>query len=103
MTLSDALLHGGIEDISPAFTNFLTFLGEKIELKGWKGYRAGLDVAPSQNTGTHSIYTKWQGYEIMFHTSHLLPYLERSTEQVRLHLFFDFYHYILGQRSGVLC
>lgn len=70
------------KDVSPAFTDFLTFLGEKIELKGWKGYRAGLDVSPSQNTGTHSIYTKWQGYEVMFHTSHLLPYLEKSTEQL---------------------
>ena len=69
------------ESTSPAFRQFLDFLGERIELKGWKGYRAGLDVKENQ-TGTHSYYTKWQGYEVMFHVSPMLPYNVSDKQQV---------------------
>lgn len=69
------------EEVSPAFNQFLTFLGEKIELKGWKGYKAGLDINDGQ-TGTHSYYTKWQGYEIMFHVSPLLPFNVNDKQQL---------------------
>ncbi|KAJ3126478.1 hypothetical protein HK098_007460 [Nowakowskiella sp. JEL0407] len=70
------------ESTSQAFRNFLNFLGESIELKGWKGYRAGLDVSGTNLTGTKSVYTKWQGYEIMFHVSTLLPYSESDKQQL---------------------
>ncbi|KNC98044.1 uncharacterized protein SPPG_06458 [Spizellomyces punctatus DAOM BR117] len=70
------------ENASPKFKEFLNFLGETIELRGWKGYRAGLDVSGSNMTGTHSIYTKWQGYEIMFHVSTLLPYIPGDRQQL---------------------
>ncbi|KAI8827010.1 uncharacterized protein EV422DRAFT_21985 [Fimicolochytrium jonesii] len=70
------------EDTSPAFKQFLNFLGETIELRGWKGYRAGLDTSGSNLTGTHSVYTKWQGYEIMFHVSTLLPFIEGDRQQL---------------------
>jgi len=66
------MLSNCFEDISPEFDTFLHFLGDRIRLKGWKGYRAGLDVNNDQ-TGTHSVYTRWHGYEIMFHVSPLLP------------------------------
>lgn len=56
-------------------------MGEKIELKGWKGYRAGLDVSEGQ-TGTHSYYTKWQGYEIMFHVAVMLPHKAADKQQL---------------------
>lgn len=71
-----------IENASPAFHQFLTFLGETIELRNWRGYRAGLDTSGSNLTGTHSIYTKWQGYEIMFHVSPLLPYIPGDKQQL---------------------
>ena len=29
---------------SPAFSEFLEFIGTKIELKNWDGYAGGLDV-----------------------------------------------------------
>jgi hypothetical protein len=29
---------------SPAFEEFLQFLGERVELQGWDKFRAGLDV-----------------------------------------------------------
>ncbi|KAJ3021363.1 hypothetical protein HKX48_008680 [Thoreauomyces humboldtii] len=70
------------ETSSPAFKQFLNFLGETIELRGWKGYRAGLDTSGSNMTGTHSVYTKWQGYEIMFHVSTLLPFIPGDRQQL---------------------
>ncbi|KAJ3013796.1 hypothetical protein HKX48_005516 [Thoreauomyces humboldtii] len=70
------------ENSSPAFKQFLNFLGETIELRGWKGYRAGLDTSGSNMTGTHSVYTKWQGYEIMFHVSTLLPFIPGDRQQL---------------------
>ncbi|KAI9199796.1 uncharacterized protein BJ171DRAFT_462005 [Polychytrium aggregatum] len=69
------------EHTSQGFKQFLNFLGETIELKGWKGYRAGLDTQ-SNNTGTHSVYTKWQGYEVMFHVATMLPYAEKDRQQL---------------------
>jgi len=29
---------------SPGFEEFINILGDKIELKGWQGFRAGLDT-----------------------------------------------------------
>jgi len=60
------------------FDAFLTCLGQKIELEGWKKYRGGLD---SSIAGSRSIYTDWRGIEIMFHVSTLLPFT-RGEQQV---------------------
>ncbi|KAL3894438.1 MAG: hypothetical protein SGCHY_005274, partial [Lobulomycetales sp.] len=76
------MLSNKYEDSSPEFKQFLAFLGETIELKGWKGYRAGLDVSGINNTGVNSVYTKWQGYEIMYHVSSMLPYNEKDTQHL---------------------
>jgi hypothetical protein len=35
------------EDGSPAFEEFLAFLGQKIVTLGWKGYAGGIDVKGS--------------------------------------------------------
>ncbi|EPZ36240.1 Rap GTPase activating proteins domain-containing protein [Rozella allomycis CSF55] len=77
----EEMFQNRLENTSAKFQEFLTFIGEKIELKGWKGYRAGLDVNDNQ-TGQHSIYTKWQGYEIMFHVAPLLPYSATDKQQL---------------------
>lgn len=69
------------ENTSESFKKFMNFLGEKIELSGWKGYRAGLDVRNGQ-TGKNSYYTKWQGYEIMFHVAPMLPYKPNDKQQL---------------------
>jgi RAP1 GTPase activating protein 1 len=61
---------------SSRFEEFLSFLGSKVELKGFGGYNGGLDVRKN-TTGTHSVYTKWNNYEIMFHVA---PYLPHSTD-----------------------
>ncbi|KAI8929244.1 hypothetical protein BC831DRAFT_518847 [Entophlyctis helioformis] len=70
------------DNASAAFKKFLTFLGETIELSGWRGYRAGLDVSGANNTGTHSVYTKWQNYEVMYHVATLLPFRQEDKQQL---------------------
>lgn len=36
----------------------------------------------ADSTGTHSLYTRYQDYEIMFHVSTMLPYTANNTQQV---------------------
>ncbi|XP_037101855.1 rap1 GTPase-activating protein 1 isoform X3 [Syngnathus acus] len=67
---------------SPAFVEFLEFLGEKIELHHFKGFRGGLDVTHGQ-TGTESIYCNYGNKEVMFHVSTKLPYTEGDTQQLQ--------------------
>ncbi|KAM8830888.1 rap1 GTPase-activating protein 1-like isoform 5-T5 [Synchiropus picturatus] len=74
-------LFGNSEE-SPAFTEFLEFLGEKIELHNFKGFRGGLDVTHGQ-TGTESIYCNYRNKEVMFHVSTKLPYTEGDTQQLQ--------------------
>uniref|UniRef100_A0A3B3WWG3 Rap-GAP domain-containing protein n=1 Tax=Poecilia mexicana TaxID=48701 RepID=A0A3B3WWG3_9TELE len=68
------------ESSGPAFEEFLDLLGERVRLKGWEKYRAQLDNKDS--TGTHSLYTRYQDYEIMFHVSTMLPYTANNTQQL---------------------
>ena len=35
-------------------------------------------------TGLHSVYTVYQGHEIMFHVSTMLPYSKENKQQVRV-------------------
>jgi len=66
-----------IEDIfsntmaSSDFYQFMGLLGDKIKLKGWKGYKADLDVKANR-TGTYSYYTEWERLEIMFHVAPMI-------------------------------
>ncbi|XP_055772988.1 rap1 GTPase-activating protein 1-like isoform X6 [Salvelinus fontinalis] len=69
-------------DESPAFVEFLEFLGDKIELHDFKGFRGGLDVTHGQ-TGTESVYTNFHNKEIMFHVSTKLPYTEGDSQQLQ--------------------
>ncbi|XP_058498670.1 rap1 GTPase-activating protein 1-like isoform X9 [Solea solea] len=78
---SEEELFGNSEE-SPAFVEFLAFLGEKIELHNFKGFRGGLDVTHGQ-TGTESIYCNYRNKEVMFHVSTKLPYTEGDTQQLQ--------------------
>nr|XP_005002599.1 signal-induced proliferation-associated 1-like protein 3 isoform X2 [Cavia porcellus] len=69
------------EEAGPAFEEFLELLGEKVCLKGFTKYAAQLDVK-TDSTGTHSLYTTYQDYEIMFHVSTLLPYTPNNRQQL---------------------
>lgn len=61
------------EFAGPAFEEFLTCLGQRVRLKGFEKFRAGLDNK-KDTTGLHSIYATFANCEIMFHVSTLLPY-----------------------------
>ncbi|XP_066527675.1 rap1 GTPase-activating protein 1 isoform X10 [Hoplias malabaricus] len=78
---SEEELFGNNEE-SPAFVEFLEFLGQRIELHDFKGFRGGLDVTHGQ-TGTESIYHNFHNKEIMFHVSTMLPYTEGDTQQLQ--------------------
>ena len=59
------------ESGSPAFDNFYKELGNMHKQKGFKGYRAGLDVNNS-STGEYMVHATEFGKEIVFHVSTLL-------------------------------
>uniref|UniRef100_A0A665UH67 Signal-induced proliferation-associated 1 like 3 n=1 Tax=Echeneis naucrates TaxID=173247 RepID=A0A665UH67_ECHNA len=69
------------EEASPAFSGFLDLLGEQVLLKGFTKYAAQLDTK-TDSTGTHSLYTTYQGYEVMFHVSTMLPYMPNNPQQL---------------------
>ncbi|XP_068190157.1 GTPase-activating Rap/Ran-GAP domain-like protein 3 isoform X5 [Antennarius striatus] len=66
---------------SESFDKFLGLLGDFITLQGWAGYRGGLDTK-NDTTGIRSIYTVYQGHELMFHVSTMLPYSRENKQQV---------------------
>ncbi|KAM8933577.1 GTPase-activating Rap/Ran-GAP domain-like protein 3 isoform 2-T2 [Pelodytes ibericus] len=66
---------------SESFQKLLNLLGDTITLKSWIGYRGGLDTK-NDTTGIHSVYTVYQGHEIMFHVSTMLPYSKDNKQQV---------------------
>ncbi|XP_058472964.1 GTPase-activating Rap/Ran-GAP domain-like protein 3 isoform X2 [Solea solea] len=66
---------------SESFDKFLNLLGDSITLQGWAGYRGGLDTK-NDTTGIKSIYTVYQGHELMFHVSTMLPYSKENKQQV---------------------
>ncbi len=39
-------------------------------------------VSSADSTGTHSLYTTYKDYEIMFHVSTMLPYTPNNKQQV---------------------
>lgn len=67
---------------SPAMEEFLEVLGEKVQLKDFKGFRGGLDTHYGQ-TGEDSVYTKFRDIEIMFHVSTLLPFSDGDPQQLQ--------------------
>lgn len=41
-----------------------------------------LSFSTADSTGTHSLYTTFKDYELMFHVSTLLPYTPNNKQQV---------------------
>jgi len=62
----------GNEGISDDFQDFLEFLGSRIVLADWTGFRGGLDTK-SNSTGTESVFTRFNDLDVMFHVGPLLP------------------------------
>nr|DBA26951.1 TPA: hypothetical protein GDO54_011140 [Pyxicephalus adspersus] len=69
------------ETAAPAFEEFLDLLGQRVRLKGFNKYRAQLDIK-TDSTGTHSLYTTYKDYELMFHVSTMLPYMPKNRQQL---------------------
>ncbi|XP_074846273.1 signal-induced proliferation-associated 1-like protein 2 isoform X7 [Carettochelys insculpta] len=69
------------ETAGPAFEEFLDLLGQRVRLKGFSKYRAQLDNK-TDSTGTHSLYTTYKDYELMFHVSTMLPYMPSNRQQL---------------------
>ncbi|XP_061189906.1 rap1 GTPase-activating protein 1-like isoform X3 [Saccostrea echinata] len=69
-------------DHSNSMEEFLTLIGDRVPLKAFQGYRGGLDTVHGQ-TGEDSVYTNYQGREIMFHVSTLLPYTDGDPQQLQ--------------------
>ncbi|XP_076454839.1 GTPase-activating Rap/Ran-GAP domain-like protein 3 [Babylonia areolata] len=69
------------EEGSEAFYQLVDLLGERIKLKGWDKFKAGLDIK-SNTTGEESVYTVYEGHEMMFHVSTLLPFSHDNKQQV---------------------
>ncbi|XP_064384734.1 rap1 GTPase-activating protein 1-like isoform X3 [Halichondria panicea] len=67
---------------SESLDEFLTMLGSKVTLKGFEGYRGGLDVNNDQ-TGEQSVHTVYKDREIMFHVSTLLPHDDSDPQHVQ--------------------
>ncbi|KAM7083947.1 rap1 GTPase-activating protein 1 [Ciconia maguari] len=89
---SEEELFGTTEE-SPAFTEFLDVLGQRVQLRDFKGFRVpvphlhpgfggGLDVTHGQ-TGSESVYCHFRDKEIMFHVSTKLPYTEGDAQQLQ--------------------
>ncbi|CAH8524952.1 unnamed protein product [Schistosoma haematobium] len=66
---------------SEQFERFIDLLGERIGLKSWDRFKGGLDTK-SNTTGIDSVYTIYEGHEIMFHISTLLPYSTENRQQI---------------------
>ena len=69
------------EHSSPAFEEFLDFLGTRVRLKGFDAYKGGLDTR-GDTTGQYSIYTEYASHEVMFHVSTMLPYTPNNKQQL---------------------
>ncbi|KAM9453756.1 rap1 GTPase-activating protein 2-like isoform 24-T29 [Salvelinus alpinus] len=78
---SEEELFGNNEE-TPAFREFLSVLGDNIELNDFKGFRGGLDVSHGQ-TGSESVYTVFREREMMFHVSTKLPFTEGDVQQLQ--------------------
>ncbi|KAK6734766.1 hypothetical protein RB195_018139 [Necator americanus] len=66
----------------PSFQEFLSVLGDTVELQGFSGYRGGLDTVHGQ-TGLQAVYTEFRGREAMFHVSTMLPYTLGDHQQLQ--------------------
>jgi hypothetical protein len=67
---------------SRAFESFLTVIGDRIDLRGFPGFLAGLDNKYN-NTGMESIHVEWKGFEITYHVSTLLPFCKEDPQQIQ--------------------
>ena len=68
---------------TPLFSEFLSLLGDRVQLRGFPGYSAQLDTE-HDGSGTHSVYrADFLGHEVMFHVSTELQYDETDEQRIQ--------------------
>nr|XP_012231871.1 PREDICTED: signal-induced proliferation-associated 1-like protein 1 isoform X2 [Linepithema humile] len=65
----------------PAFLEFLDTIGQRIRLRGFEGYKAGLDTR-TDSTGTHAVAATHRAAEVTFHVSTMLPFTPNNRQQL---------------------
>lgn len=55
--------------------------GQRIRLRGFEGYKAGLDTR-TDSTGTHAVAATHRGAEVTFHVSTMLPFTPNNRQQL---------------------
>ncbi|XP_077577251.1 rap1 GTPase-activating protein 2 [Stigmatopora nigra] len=70
------------DEESDEFTEFLSILGDTVQLHGFTGFRGGLDVCHGQ-TGSEAVFTSFHGREVMFHVATKLPFTEGDPQQLQ--------------------
>jgi len=72
----------GNQDASPEFYEFLDIFAEKFELKGYQGYKGGLDTEHN-SSGEYAYRAEYEGNSLIFHVSPLLPYSATDLQQIK--------------------
>ncbi|GAN03978.1 hypothetical protein MAM1_0052d03434 [Mucor ambiguus] len=67
--------------LSERLQDFLDIMGQKIKLKGYKGYSAGLDTKTGES-GEYAYISKWNEFDIMYHVAPLMPSQKNDKQQV---------------------
>ncbi|KAL2084105.1 hypothetical protein ACEWY4_019623 [Coilia grayii] len=70
------------DEESEEFLDFLSVLGQTVKLRGFTGFRGGLDVCHGQ-TGSEAVFTSFHGREIMFHVATKLPFTNGDAQQLQ--------------------
>ena len=68
--------------LSQEFEKFLGILGDVITLQGHQGFSGGLDTKHNQ-TGTKTVFTVFNGYQIMFHVGPFLPFRLENISHIK--------------------
>ncbi|KAI8881369.1 hypothetical protein K501DRAFT_189170, partial [Backusella circina FSU 941] len=66
--------------LSKPLEEFLNLLGHSFQLKGYKGYAAGLDTKTGES-GVRSYKSSWNDQDIVFHVAPLMPSSNISDKQ----------------------
>ena len=64
------------------FDEFLNVLGSRVKLHGFKRFLGGLD-SERDMTGEESVFTEFEGLEMMMHVATLMPFTPNDPQQVQ--------------------
>lgn len=59
----------------------LNVAGQRVKLRGFEGYKAGLDTK-TDSTGTYAVAATHRSSEVTFHVSTMLPFTPNNKQQL---------------------